>query len=181
MIVGISGRMGSGKDTVAEIIKRQFKDKNFEIISFADPLKNFCVQYLGLSYDDVYTQEGKMKFNEFWNMTNREILQKVGTDALRNGFDKDVWVKIMELHILNNSQKNFIIPDVRFDNEAELVNKHSGIMLNIVRDCVNKDTHVSEKGISKELILFNINNNKTFYDLESEVCWRLREFFESAW
>lgn len=181
MIIGISGRMGSGKDTVAEIIKRQFKEKDFDIIYFADPLKNFCIQYLGLSNEDVYTEEGKKKFNPFWNMTNREILQRVGTDALRNGFDKNVWVKIMELHLSENPQKNFIIPDVRFDNEAELINKNCGIILNIMRDSANKDTHVSEKGISKEFICFNINNNKTLYDLEAEVCWRIRDFFNAIY
>lgn len=177
MIIGISGRMGSGKDTVAKIIKDKFPDKNFEIIHFADPLKLFCIDYLGLHYDYVYTEKGKKCFNPYWNMTNREILQKVGTDALRNGFDKDVWVKIMELRILNNPDKNFIIPDVRFDNEAEMVNKHSGIMLNITRNSANKDSHISEKGISKELICFNISNNKTLYDLEADVVYYLRDFF----
>ena len=54
MIFGISGKMGSGKDTVGKIIYDMLKP-NCKITHFADPLKDLCINYLGLSYDDVYT------------------------------------------------------------------------------------------------------------------------------
>ena len=49
-------------------------------------------------------------------MTNREIMQKVGTDAMRKGFCFDVWVKVTENILLKYPNQNFIIPDIRFDN-----------------------------------------------------------------
>lgn len=168
MIFGISGKMGSGKDTVGKIIYDMLKP-NCKITHFADPLKDLCINYLGLSYDDVYTENGKKQFNDFWKMTNREILQKVGTDAFRNGFDKDVWVKITELNILSKHDCNYIIPDIRFDNEAEMVIKHGGIVLNIERNNWNKNSHISEQGISKKLITVNIENNGTIENLKEKI------------
>ena len=168
MIIGISGKMGSGKDTAGKIIYDILKP-NCEIIHFADPLKDLCINYLGLSHDDVYTENGKKQFNDFWKMTNREILQKVGTDAFRNGFDENVWVKITELKILSNTNCNFIIPDIRFDNEAEMVIKHHGIVLNIERNNGNNNNHISEQGISNNLITANIENNGSVEELKEKI------------
>ena len=173
MIIGISGKMGCGKDTVAKIIENNFKEKDFVITHFADPLKRFCMDYLGLSYNDVYTESGKKKFNYFWGMTNREILQKVGTNALRNGFDKDIWIKIMKTEFAR--YKNVLIPDVRFDNEAQLILQEKGIVLNVQRDYSINDKHISESGISEKFITKNILNNGTLNDLEKEVVCFLKD------
>ena len=174
MIYGISGKMGSGKDTVGKIIFDYIYPKG-SVIHFADPLKQFCIDYLGLSFEDVYTEQGKKEFNQLWNMTNRSVLQKVGTDALRNGFDKDVWVKITELKIKQHKNTDFIIPDIRFDNEAEMVLKNGGIVLNIERESVNKDNHISEQGISKYLISKNILNNGTIEELKEKVLKEIKK------
>ena len=175
LIIGISGKMGSGKDTAAKIIKEYFKEKNFEIIHFADPLKMFCIDYLGVNHDDVYTENGKKSFNTFWNMTNREILQKIGTDCLRNHFDKNIWVKIIELKIKKSKNINFLIPDVRFDNEAEMILNNGGVVLNIERIAQKQDSHSSEKGISENFITKTIKNDKTLDIFQNEVV----EFFKN--
>ena len=94
-LVGLTGLAGCGKDTLAEMVS----NKGWVRVAYADALKDMCIDYLGLSKEDVYTQEGKVKYNEFWGMTNREILQKVGTDAMRTGFHSDVWIKIAQLKI----------------------------------------------------------------------------------
>lgn len=173
MIIGISGKMGSGKDTAGQIIY-DYLHPNCEITHFADPLKQFCIDYLGLKYEDLYTEQGKKEFNHFWNMTNREILQKVGTDALRNGFDKDIWVKITELKIKTKIKTNIVIPDVRFDNEAEMILKNKGIVLNIERPETKQDTHISEQGISHNLISINILNDGTLEELKNKVIGALK-------
>lgn len=177
-IVGITGSAGSGKDTLADMIKSD----GWERFAYADALKHICMDYLGLSYNDAYTQEGKTKFNEFWGMTNREILQKVGTDAMRNGFCKDVWIKIAELKLkeMLDSGKKVIVTDVRFDNEAELIESLGGCVAKIVRN-VNilnnaEQSHVSEKGISDDLISFVIQNNLSKEDLKTEFNVKLLEF-----
>lgn len=179
-LIGLVGLAGSGKDTVADLLK----DQGWEKFAFANALKDMCIDYLGLSKDDVYTQEGKMKFNEFWGMTNREILQKVGTDCFRNMFHKDTWVKIAELKIkkLLQQGKRIIVSDCRFDNEAELIEKFGGIVMQVQRN--NNDDnltdsekmHISEQGVNKKYISRIIKNNLTFDDLRREAHEQYRSF-----
>ena len=179
-IVGITGAAGSGKDTLAEMIKND----GWERFAYADALKHICMDYLGLSYNDVYTQEGKLRYTEFWGVTNREILQKVGTDAMRNGFCKNVWIKIAELKLKDMlaAGKKVIVTDVRFDNEAELIEKLGGCVIKIVRNINHNGltekelAHDSEKGISNTLISFEIFNNLSKEDLKIEFNTKLLDF-----
>lgn len=172
-LIGLVGAAGSGKDTVADLLK----DYGWEKFAFAKALKDMCIEFLDLSYDDAYTQEGKMKFNDFWGMTNREILQKVGTDAFRNGFHPDTWVKIAELQIqkLLNEGKKIIVTDCRFDNEAELIEKLGGIVMKVERKnyennlSSSEKIHASEKGVDNKYITNVINNNSSIEALKEEV------------
>lgn len=168
-LVGLTGLAGCGKDTLASLVEVDGWTK----VAFADALKDICIKYLGLSYDDAYTQEGKMRFNEFWGMTNREILQRVGTDALRNGFNKDVWVKILELKVkqMLSDGKKVIIADCRFDNEAEMVLRLGGIMLEIKRNVESnlssqEQKHASERGIDVKYIMGVLENDDTVQHLK---------------
>jgi hypothetical protein len=169
-LIGLTGNAGSGKDTTADYL---VNTKGWIKLAFAKPLKDICINYLGLTEDEAYTQEGKAKYNDFWGMTNREILQKIGTDAFRNGFHKDTWTKIMELQIVKllNEGKNVVISDCRFDNEALLIEKLGGIVFKINRPnydtfLLNKETsHISEQGIKNSLIAGIIDNNDTIKKL----------------
>ncbi|MBR4316369.1 MAG: hypothetical protein IKP65_05335 [Alphaproteobacteria bacterium] len=178
-LIGLAGVSGSGKDTLAELVKNEY-----ERMAFADSLKNICIEYLGLSYDDAYTQEGKKKFNNFWGMTNREILQKIGTDAMRNGFHNEVWTKMLELKIIKalKENKKIIITDCRFDNEAALVEKLGGIVMKIERKNMESNlnesekNHVSEKGLEEKYISSIILNDRDISNLKNEFHNKLEMF-----
>lgn len=162
-LVGLVGKAGSGKDTLADEIAVD----GWEKVAFADSLKHLCMDYLGLSHDDVYTQEGKMRENPVWGMTNRAILQKVGTEAMRNGFDKDVWVKILGIRIrkMLAEGRKVIVTDCRFDNECQLVEDMGGIVVEVVRDAASnlsgdEQRHASEQPVSRGYVSFTIENNR---------------------
>jgi len=172
MLIGICGKANAGKDSVAKFIQECI---NCRIVHWADPLKEMLISYFGLNYEDVYTQEGKEKYNEYWGMKNREILQKFGTNACRDNFCVDVWIKTMELRIKNDIEKeNILIADTRFDNEAEFIRKNDGIIIEVVRKSGTFLTkrlseHSSENGISKEFITYVIYNEGTLQDLQEKV------------
>lgn len=162
-LIGLVGKAGSGKDTLADEIAAD----GWEKVAFADSLKRMCIDYLGLSHDDAYTQEGKMRMNPHWGMTNRTILQKVGTDAMRNGFDKDVWVKILQIRIrrMLDEGRKVVITDCRFDNEAQMVEDMGGLVVEVVRDSQSKNLssveqqHASEEPVSRRYVAFTVDNN----------------------
>ena len=161
-LIGLVGKAGSGKDTLADAIAVD----GWEKVAFADSLKRMCIDYLGLSHDDAYTQEGKMKFNETWGMTNRAILQKVGTDAMRNGFDKDVWVKILGIRIrkMLDEGRKVVVTDCRFDNECQMIEDMGGLVVEVVRDASSnlsgeEQKHASEQPVSRKYVAFTVDNN----------------------
>lgn len=168
-ILGITGKMFSGKDTVAEFL--HFAFRNSRITSFAYPMKQMMIDYFGFTYEDLYTVEGKNRYNEFWGMTNREALQKIGTECFRNNFHVDTWLKTMEVNIINDLTPIIIIPDVRFPNEAELINSLGGSILKIVRDDVVRDpsqmTHASETMIDQiphDMLLVNDKDRTALFE-----------------
>ena len=170
-LIGLVGKAGSGKDTLADEIAAD----GWEKVAFADSLKRMCIDYLGLSHDDAYTQEGKMRMNPHWGMTNRTILQKVGTDAMRNGFDKDVWVKILQIRIrrMLDEGRKVVITDCRFDNEAQMVEDMGGLVVEVVRDSQSRNLssveqqHASEEPVSRRYVAFTVDNNGEFSMLRS--------------
>lgn len=177
--IGFTGKMMSGKDTCANYLTDdilKWKGPNYIInrFAFADSLKDICMNYLGLSRHECYDQEGKEAFNEFWGMTNREILQRVGTEAMRNGFHPDVWAKITELKIKKsiNEGEFFIITDVRFPNEAETIIKNGGIIIEVIRPNTESNgiqNHASEQRLPMNLITYQVMNDKDLDNLKNEM------------
>ena len=166
MIIGINGKIGSGKDTVGKIIQYltyphdiniqtylekevngQFEIKpsvhtipNFEIKKFAGKLKQIASLLTGVPVEKFEDQDFKQKHMGFqWQMTYREFLQKLGTDAMRNGLHTDVWVNALfaDYRLWSDGSKdwypNWIITDMRFPNEMEAVELREGITIRVVR------------------------------------------------
>jgi hypothetical protein len=185
MIIGLTGNMQAGKDTVMEFISTS-KGDNYCVkhTSCAGGLKRLCHTILGLSNYELFTQEGKAAYNHKWGMTNREILQKIGTDALRNNFHKDIWVILLKDDILNmaewmetgyGSKYIIVVPDIRFDNEAKLIHDLGGYIWEVARPGYEGDGHASEQGVSVSFIDDVINNDGSLDDLKNKVEKLLQE------
>jgi len=88
-ILALSGRKGSGKNTLAQFItqyyKTHYEDSVFEC-SFADTLKEFCIETLGLSYEQCYgTNEQKNSFTHYnWENFEPYFRWKFGSKKLKN-------------------------------------------------------------------------------------------------
>lgn len=188
-VVGISGRMKSGKDFAANYIKELFLKEIPEgkvyIESFADPLKNMLISTFGFKHDDFYTQEGKATFNKQWGMTHREILQRTGTNAIRNNLHPNAWGFAMmnrlesikategENHVL------VLIPDVRFISECKVIKEFRGNIIYIDRPSLVTTkmkimealhlVHPSEQPIPKDYRDFEIRNDYTLDDFKYKL------------
>lgn len=132
MIIGISGKIKSGKDTVAEILNREM-DNKFKLSAYADPLKECCSLILGIPVEDMFKREVKeMNLGPEWdNMTVREFIQKFGTEGCRQGVHENIWVNSMFAR--NKGVENLIITDVRFESEATDIKERGGIVIRVDR------------------------------------------------
>lgn len=129
MLIGISGKIGAGKDTFASALVEYYP--RFKIKKFAENLKLISSILSGMPLQDMYTQEGKnKKLPYFGNMTVRELQQRVGTEAVRNNVHKDAWV-VATLGNYDPTIHDWIVTDVRFPNEAEFIRGRGGYLVRI--------------------------------------------------
>lgn len=118
MIIGIFGFARTGKDTFASILSQKLKTKkiNSYIFNLAYDLKDICnkitVDELGINCHNL-TDNQKKIIRPFM----------VNTGELFRSIDEDYWIKKVQIKINKISDPNavYIIPDVRFQNEANWI------------------------------------------------------------
>jgi hypothetical protein len=214
MIIGISGRMGSGKDTIGTIIQGLLltnKNQSCEIKKFAGKLKQIASILTGIPVEKFEDQEFKknlldvewgtvqdiplnsippfadMQFNVM--MSVREFLQRLGTEAMRDGLHENVWCNALfadynatgynykgcENKVIQGEWEypNWIITDMRFPNEMEAVVKRNGITIRVTRPVKkSKNTarlHPSETSLDKAKFDYEIINDGTMEELVKKV------------
>ena len=244
MILGINGRIGSGKDTVGKIIQyliannnlpkiMQYnsleeldngieKFSNWEIKKFATKVKEIATLLTGIPTEKFEDQDFKNTFlDSHWNkevfenktsldkdnkaynksivkpMTVREMLQTIGTEAMRNSLHPDTWVNALMCYYIKSDDKlirttedlfeeweegsfpNWIITDLRFPNEMQSIKANGGITIRVVRPNDKKvplDLHPSETALDNVTFDYEIINDGTMEDLIGKVKEMLKHF-----
>jgi hypothetical protein len=163
-IVAFAGAMRAGKSTSAKTLSTQF---GYRTYSFADPIRKLCramgitKKYYGGNKDLIIPHLGK---------SARYIMQTIGTEWGRELVKQSIWLDMMRLRLESASKdKNLIcIDDVRFDNEATLVRECGGIVVRVVRGDTQSD-HISEAGVSDDLISLEIENTGSVTNLSEKL------------
>lgn len=177
-IISISGKIGSGKDTIADIIMQYTPYHRWQVKKFAGKLKDIAEILTGVPKINFEDQEFKQQdMGPEWGMTYRDLLQKLGTEAMRNGLHKNVWVNALfadyQFNIDEDEQVSYwIITDSRFPNELAAVKKHNGIAIKVIRDSGNTIgiTHTSETALDNYTEWdYVIDNNGTLEELKTQV------------
>lgn len=164
-VFGIAGKAGSGKDTVYLQMERMLKDRGYRVtkLSFASKLKDICCILFGwdrdrLEHDFDYKEGNTLDDGtpdpacEMLGMTRREVMQKIGTEAMRNGLHRDVWIIALRLAIARGEYDEVdvgVLTDCRFLNEIDFVLGSGGKMIKIERTdnvgtLTDKTNHASE-------------------------------------
>ncbi|WP_157780874.1 hypothetical protein [Hymenobacter sedentarius] len=172
-LIGMSGRRGSGKDTVARLLQQQQPARLWQIRSFGDSIKSVCAALTGEDVAPYYTQRGKAQLVPTFRRTRGEMLQQVG-QALR-AWEPMVWVDAFFAALPHDAC--VLVPDVRFANEADPIRARGGLMLRIEGDPLKQrgdgtrdDNHPSETAMDTyQHFDFTIYNTGSFKDLEQQV------------
>jgi len=190
MIIGISGKARSGKDTFAKMLAEELQKKTgqaYVLMAYAHELKLRVQKDFDMSYEQLWGNEkevydrryrkdrqnwvaGRRDHDEikenFW--TPREILQAYG--QFFRTIDYDFWVSYLFRVIEEKEYKNVIITDVRHVNEVDAVVDRGGYHIRVERedkDSVHNEQHISETALDGgHRIDFNVINNWTLRHLE---------------
>lgn len=170
-ILGITGKKGCGKETLARKIKEELKEYTVYVLPVADYVKDVIAVMLNIDRDLLDNREWKEDecIIDGWG-TNREVMQGVG-QALRDSFRSTVWIDLwlkdynaMLNHSIYSPPDLIIIPDIRLDNEAEMVHELGGKIIKLGfglfsdKKYETDDPDVTERGIRDELIQYRLGS-----------------------
>ena len=170
MIIGLAGRMRSGKTELAKVCE----SLGFRKLYFALPLKQLCADLLDISIDGlnqakndgtdiglylgddictILSEETEIPIEQVMETcygktigTVREMLQFIGTDLIRK-YNTDWHVNRVRQMI--DAQYDYVIDDVRFPNEKKMIEDLGGDCWFIVRPTfANVSNHESETSIT---------------------------------
>lgn len=127
-IVGLLGRAGHGKSTVARWLR---DDLGYEIVSLADPLKRCAQAVMGFSDQQLWgTQAEKEAIDPRYGMSARTFLQRLGTEGMRAHFGEDVHVRAMLARCREDGL--YCCDDVRFADECAAIIDAGGYVIRLV-------------------------------------------------
>lgn len=180
MIIGLVGFIGSGKGTVRDILVREHGYHGF---AFADALKDAVATIFTwprglLEGDSNASRAFRERIDPWWShklgyeVTPRLILQKMGTEACRNGIADNIWIAALEKRI--HGYEDVVISDCRFPNELDFVRSAGGIIVQVSRGVPPTEEelskmHISETAWNYVVPDYIVYNDGTLQELKDKI------------
>lgn len=191
-LVGVTGLARSGKDHASDQLARLMRLHKY---AFAEPLKTMLKSVFG----DHFHEGDRSGICPETCKSYRVMMQTLGTEWGRELMNPQVWVNLVarrwkEVEAgkhtawVNSSTcyeaEGMVLSDVRFDSEAEWIQLHGGVIIEIVRPPAHKSVaekimsaaahvgianHESERGISRHFITHTIVNDGSLNDFDLKL------------
>lgn len=166
-IIAVCGLKRSGKDTISDYLCERF---GYQKIKIAQGLKDMLKASFGFTDEQLET-DLKDEVDPKWGVSPRLVMQFMGTNVMQYEIQKILpnvgrtfWMKrIIEHYLDKDDTTKYVISDMRFVHEYEMIKKYSPLVIRVERSSLSLpfDLHPSEldhKNIPCDLI---IDNNKS--------------------
>lgn len=188
-LVGLTGRAGAGKDTVAA---RLITHHDYKRVAFADPLRGFALQVdplvaveykdggyrprHGVGSPDLAAEQLSARVRRTgWDDAKqipavRALLQEIGTGI--RALDGDFWLRLglRQIAKLRDAGRAVVVTDIRFNNELNAIIAMGGRHIHVEREG-SRGSHVSETELARaaEYAREVIYNSGTIEELHQGV------------
>ncbi len=170
----ISGKARNGKDTVADLIIKNYQNSGLKILKLA------YGSYIKMYAKNISNWDGNEETKP------RELLQQLGTDLIRNKIDELLFVNRIceDIKVYSYFFDALIISDVRMKNEMEIPEAlfDNVVKIKVVRPNFETPLTETEQNHKTECDLDNyndydyiINNDSDLNELEKKVNDILKE------
>lgn len=177
----------------------KFEDQEFKRTSLGEEWSKFP-EFEGKTLSELREHEEKCLIWGASKMTVRELLQRLGTDAIRNKVHPNAWINALFADYKPNgfwmdekvekaksmdsylSYPKWIITDVRFPNEAQAIKNKGGIIVRVNRNDAKRFSesgqtpHISEMALDEWNFDYTIDNYGNMNYLVSEVGKMIKHF-----
>jgi len=169
--IGISGKLGSGKNYIMENIIFPYINNKFNDyiihpipISFGDQIKTELIcRDLSLDFNKLFITKDD---------ETRRLLQLYGTENGRQKYNENIWIRAIDCWIdltidrIKNLYKNknicfvIMISDIRFINEAKYIIDNNGLLFKVYSPARNltrllQEINYTDDDIKHEFITYN--------------------------
>jgi hypothetical protein len=183
--IGICGKMNAGKNTVAELLHKEFwhTAEPFEI-AFADPIKRMAAIMFPEVDLECWFGSSSLRNTVIPNVVNnnnepltcRQVLIDIGTQGRKYNYDH--WVNLYDIDVKTRVRDDdtVIALDVRFRNEYDYLRKHNYFLIKLLRDETNTPnelktnaTETNQDQIAIHEFDAVIENNGTIDELRDKI------------
>lgn len=177
MLIGITGRKRSGKDTVAAYLRDNY---NFVRYQMAGPLKKAVCDLFGWDLDIVEDGPEKEAIDPTYGISPRQVMQFMGYEfgkILGEKFStyeeetgRHLYVRRMSQFVMSHPSHDIVIPDIRMPYEVEAIHDLGGQVLRVIRDTGdNLDGHATETFVDTMSVDAEIRNTSSIEELYDAV------------
>ena len=131
-LIGISGKLGSGKSSLAAHLLQCSRDPDVERQSFAERLRQVLSLMTNIPVEQTRSTEQKEYVVPGWDKSVGQLLQDMG-EGMRTCAHQDAWILSLFAYFEPDSSY-WIIDDVRFPNEADAIKRHGGLLIRLEGD-----------------------------------------------
>lgn len=180
-LIGLTGRAGAGKSTVAEYLANEW---SFDHFALADPIRAMLAALFDdAGVPDAFLVERYLKEQpSTLGFSYRHLAQTLGTEWGRS-LAPDFWLRIADAKLAEARRQgaHVVISDVRFRNEADWLRERGGVVVCVLRDVGAGEQardHVSEHGwahMDPDHVLINEASHANLYDQVGRLIHHLRQ------
>lgn len=192
--IAISGKAGSGKNTIASLIAEdilKLKREEYRISAFANKIKELTTSmFPGCSQESLYGSS-ELRQNKILSQLNEVVdtdatFRQVTVDVGKLGrtYNSSFWVAHLALEYfqLHERLKMYAVADLRFCEEYDWLKAHGFLLCRVKRDNLIKINDISETEqdkLSDNMFDIVIDNNDSIAELQGKLTKALDVHFHN--